>query len=321
MILIFSEENDLSTDEVVDWLLNNNKTFLRLNSTSGLKIDRAFLSENKWEIVLEHGTFRIDLSKLTSFWYRRGRFHFEQKAVETRDETINVGLNSHTATELYKLEELIHSRLKELKHLGSFEENYINKLNVLQLANKCGLKVPSTIITTNKREVFEFSKKNKGRIITKAIKDRIHLKFKGSNYYANTILVERKTIGEFPETFIPTLFQTCIEKRYELRIFYLDGECYSSVIFSQSDPKTIIDFRNYNMLKPNRVCPYMLPLKISRKISKLMTRLNLRTGSIDMLVNQDGEYVFLEINPIGQFKQVSTPCNYYLEKRIAESLS
>jgi hypothetical protein len=32
------------------------------------------------------------------------------------------------------------------------------------------------------------------------------------------------------------------------------------------------------------------------------------------------ELVFLEINPVGQFGMVSHPCNYYLEKRIAQNL-
>ena len=49
-----------------------------------------------------------------------------------------------------------------------------------------------------------------------------------------------------------------------------------------------------------------------------MKNLKLDTGSIDMIVTLDGEYVFLEINPIGQFGMVSYHCNYHLEKRIAE---
>jgi len=46
----------------------------------------------------------------------------------------------------------------------------------------------------------------------------------------------------------------------------------------------------------------------------------LNSGSIDILVTPNNEYVFLEVNPVGQFGMVSQPCNYYLEKRIAERL-
>ena len=35
------------------------------------------------------------------------------------------------------------------------------------------------------------------------------------------------------------------------------GTFYSSAIFSQNDPKTSVDFRNYNKDKPNRTPPYI----------------------------------------------------------------
>jgi D-alanine-D-alanine ligase-like ATP-grasp enzyme len=60
---------------------------------------------------------------------------------------------------------------------------------------------------------------------------------------------------------------------------------------------------------------YLKAIKI--KLKKLMKELQLVSGSFDIIVTKTGEYIFLEVNPIGQFSQVSIPCNYYLEKRIA----
>ena len=51
-----------------------------------------------------------------------------------------------------------------------------------------------------------------------------------------------------------------------------------------------------------------------------MKYVNLNTGSIDMIVTKENEYIFLEVNPVGQFGMVSQPCNYYLEKKITEYL-
>jgi D-alanine-D-alanine ligase-like ATP-grasp enzyme len=51
-----------------------------------------------------------------------------------------------------------------------------------------------------------------------------------------------------------------------------------------------------------------------------MNKLDLNCGSIDMIVTPKNEYVFLEVNPVGQFGMVSYPCNYNLEKKIAEYL-
>ena len=116
------------------------------------------------------------------------------------------------------------------------------------------------------------------------------------------------------------MFQEYIEKLYEIRAFYLDGNFYCSAIMSQNDSRTKVDFRNYNIEKPNRTPSYKLPIDLEEKISQLMACLNLNSGSIDLLVDVSGNYIFLEVNPIGQFGQVSKPCNYFLEMEVAKHL-
>ena len=91
-------------------------------------------------------------------------------------------------------------------------------------------------------------------------------------------------------------------------------------IFSQKDNQTEIDFRRYNLKKPNRTVPYQIPLSLEKKIIKLMTMLEFNTGSLDFIVDKEDNYYFLEINPSGQFGMVSLPCNYYLEKQMAIEL-
>jgi len=39
-----------------------------------------------------------------------------------------------------------------------------------------------------------------------------------------------------------------------------------------------------------------------------------------MIRARNGDFIFLEINPVGQFGMTSIPCNYFLEKKIAEHL-
>lgn len=88
-------------------------------------------------------------------------------------------------------------------------------------------------------------------------------------------------------------------------------------IFSQLDEKTKYDYRNYNEEKPNRNVPIRLPEHISKKIVNFINNSNLDTGSIDLIYTHEKEFVFLEVNPVGQFGWVSKNCNYYLEKKIA----
>lgn len=91
-------------------------------------------------------------------------------------------------------------------------------------------------------------------------------------------------------------------------------------IFSQSDSRTSVDFRHYRPDKPNRRVPFDLPIDLENKLKQLMSIMNLESGSIDLICDNSNRYVFLEVNPVGQFGMISDPCNYYLEKKIAEYL-
>ena len=99
------------------------------------------------------------------------------------------------------------------------------------------------------------------------------------------------------------------------------GDFYSMAIFSQNDEKTKLDYRNYNREKPNRNVPFQLPEKIETLARKFMEQSQLDTGSIDFIVDEKGEFIFLEVNPNGQFDWLSNNCNYYIEKKIAKYLS
>lgn len=100
----------------------------------------------------------------------------------------------------------------------------------------------------------------------------------------------------------------------------MDGVIYSMAIFSQNDEQTQVDFRNYNVKKPNRTIPFKLPEIEKDKLVKFMNAVNMNCGSIDVIYTKDKKFVFLEVNPVGQFYQLSYPCNYHVEKKIAEYL-
>ncbi|MBM6497958.1 hypothetical protein H9X54_001390 [Flavobacterium macrobrachii] len=122
------------------------------------------------------------------------------------------------------------------------------------------------------------------------------------------------------EHFFPSLLQEYIQKKYELRIFFLNDKLYSMAIFSQESEQTKIDYRNYQKEKPNRRVPYKLPIEIEEKLIFFMRKIELNSGSIDMIVTYSNEYYFLEVNPVGQFGALSYNCNYNIENLIADYL-
>ena len=207
----------------------------------------------------------------------------------------------------------------EKKTINKHNDIFINKLEILKLATDIGLKTPDTLVTDNKNDLLIFKKKYKS-IITKNFSQGIFISSNDKILGNSTKIVDQKMMSIIPSEFHYMLFQEMLEKIIELRVFFLDGKFYASAIFSQNNEKTKIDFRNYDFEKPNRTPPFILPQNIQNKLLKLMNKINLNSGSIDILITKNKEYVFLEVNPIGQFSQLSIPCNYYLDRKIAEQI-
>jgi len=317
MILIQTDLNDISSSDVIDWLLYYKKKFIRISLNDEIS-STIKLSNNSKVVKIFINDVEYNLSDLTSYWYRRSFFNF--KIDKLKGNTLEIRtLNQYLSNEYEKVELFLNEQLVMLNSYGNIIDNNINKLKVLEVASSIGLKIPDTIISNDKKDIVNFME-NKKIILAKAISEGVTFTSEKRNYYMHSILQNKKHIEGYPEKFPLSLFQEYVEKKYEIRVFYIDNKCYSSVIFSQLDKKTKIDFRNYNHKNPNRVCPYKLPEIIEKKISKLMKYYKFRTGSLDLIYSKNNEYVFLEINPVGQFKQVSKPCNYNLEYIIARKL-
>ena len=143
---------------------------------------------------------------------------------------------------------------------------------------------------------------------------------KRKGYFTYTESLTQESLEHSPEQLSPSFLQHHIKKHYEVRVFYLDGQWFAWAIFSQADAQTRTDYRKYNDQKPNRVVPYVLPETMTQKLAALFTQLGLNTGSVDLIVDRQQTYYFLEINPVGQFGALSKLTNYQLEAEVAKWL-
>ena len=256
----------------------------------------------------------VNLKNISFYWYRRGRFkllsHYNKEEVKQYVQRENNVVLSWLNNYLFK----------NTPNLNSILTMNVNKVLVCDIARDLGLNVPQHIITTQKNDVRCFKKKY-GTIITKSLDGLPGFQFSDKNCSSKTQLLSEKDIKRCPDTFSPSLFQEYITKKFEIRTFFIKDSFYSSAIFSQNDLQTSVDFRNYNREKPNRVIPYKLPLPLEDKLRELNSKLLINSGSYDLIKTPQNEFFFLEVNPIGQFAQVSIPCNYYLEKNIAKIIS
>lgn len=304
MILILSDNSDTSTTKVIEWLDFYSKKWLRVNVED--KIELEFIGD---DIIFKNVDFTFKLSNITEFWYRRGAFNFRNKF----NSEIKL-FGDLQIEERNKIIQYIYYKLNKIKHLNSIVNADVNKLIVSDIARNFKILTPKDFLFSNFRKLKDSLLEKK--YITKVISGNCMYDFNGFTIFNYTNIINLKELNN--KSFFPSLIQNYIEKKYELRIFYLDGVFYSMAIFSQTDAQTTFDFRNYNNIKPNRTVPFKLPNNIEKKLDLLMKRLDLNCGSIDMIVTPENQYIFLEVNPVGQFGMISYPCNYYLEKKIAK---
>jgi ATP-GRASP peptide maturase of grasp-with-spasm system len=316
--LIFKDEEDQSSNMCIDWLTYSEREVQILNNDNLAVLDFT-ISVNSVDFLLVNNSVKIKFTDIKSYWLRRGQLNLITLPIEDTINTISKSAKfQHLKTENtalhYSILEFIYS-----KHgIGKIIFNETSKLYNLGLASNLGLQVPSTSVSSFKNNIEKHTSQYK--CCTKAIRQGWYTDGTTS-YNGPTKLVRFDDIGKIEYITWPSLLQEYQEKRYELRIFYLDGDFYTSAIFSQNDEQTKVDFRNYNNARPNRTPPYQLPTEIEEKLHKLMQKLTIKCGSIDMVVNTKNEFIFLEVNPFGQFQQVSYPCNYYLELQVANYLT
>lgn len=330
MILILSQSSmEPTTEEVMDWLEALGEPCVRLNGEdldgggAGL---RFRVEAGTAELAFEVDGVELPLSGAGVVWFRRWLHERRAEiapsllaAPAARSSKLDYEIRRHLTLESRKLSDFLFARLAGLPWLSHPHRASLNKLDTLTRAARAGFATPATLVTTEREALRRFCAAH-GAVITKPAGE-VEMFLDGErSHFLFTTALDLAAVDALPVRFAPSLFQEKVDKDYELRIFYLAGECHAMAIFSQTDPQTQTDFRRYNRERPNRMVPYRLRPATEERIGRLMADLDLETGSLDLLQARDGREVFLEINPVGQFGMVSKPCNYGLEKKVAQLL-
>lgn len=316
MILILTfREYEQSTDPVVDWLLYNGASFVKVF------IEDLLTHSNRYKIDVNNKKIYIDDDEVTHkikvIFYRRfeKRIHFKS---DFNIGQINKKIDKESNGELKDLFDYLFHVLDDKVWFPHFTKFEVNKLEMLNKAKDAGLIVPSSIVTNSKEELINF-KNEIGKIIYKPIRQISYYTFGKYTYSPYTTEMDNDKIDELNNYFFPSLFQEKVESKYEIRCFYLDGEIFASAILINSDNKDVDIKLNFNSMS-TKWMNYNLPDEIRQKILQFMNLAGLNTGSIDLIKTIENHYYFIEVNPVGQYFAPSVNCNFYIEKKIAEWL-
>ena len=111
--------------------------------------------------------------------------------------------------------------------------------------------------------------------------------------------------------------QNCISKEYELRITIVGDKVFSAKVNSQENKNTLTDWRK----EKNPFVIYELPTEIEQKCIQLTKKLNISFGAIDLVRDKNGDYIFLEINPNGQWAWIEMETGLKISDEIINYLT
>lgn len=330
MVLILSVEQEDITATVIDWLHFYNQSVYRVNCND-------FFQNNDY-VDFEIGEESLTLFKkdnqsisskdISAAWIRRFPYRIiDYPDLNISDDYTYNTTRYHLNDELekwfdYLLLDFAHIGKKTLSSNinGKTDNLIVNKLWILRKAKLFGLHIPESIVSSDLKRLKAFKAKH-GNIITKPISDPQHFEFPDDvHLYSFTELLEDDLLDQYDKQLFPTFAQECIDKDYELRLFYWFGEFHTVAIFSQKQESTKTDWRHFGRTKAIRTVPYQLPNDITTKIQKLLDDLDIQTASIDLIKSISGIYYLLEINAMGFFDFVSEKANCFLEKKLAKYL-
>jgi hypothetical protein len=297
-ILIITEKFDPHADHVIRELKTAGIGFFRLNTNNfhtEIKVSGSTM-ERTLRFTDDRGRSHSFPQDTLCVWYRK-----------PVDPTPHPALSDAAAQGLALGETLeLLTYLSVDRRVRWFNNPHDNrfsqrKLPQLFLAQELGLTTPRTLITNQPDLVRDFSTRISGRLLCKSMKEQ---GFRGET--DGYFIFSRKVTPDELEAacdqvaYCPTFFQEYIEKAHELRITIIGDDLYCCAIDSQKVEGAETDWRR---LDPSRVPHNMvsLPAEIEDKLRLMMVHYGLSYAAFDMIVTPAGEYVFLEMNPNGQW--------------------
>lgn len=183
----------------------------------------------------------------------------------------------------------------------------------LRVAQDVGLTIPRTLISNDPAVV-------RGFIEAQGHERTIYKAFSATEQdWRETRLLRSEELALVDHVqYAPVIFQEYIEARYDLRITVIGDSIFPAAIYSQESAYKM-DFRMD--IANSRIEAVRLPPTVESQLHALMARLGLVYGAIDMRLTLDERYIFLEINPAGQWLFIEQRSMQPITASLANTLS
>ena len=318
MILIISEAVDPHADHVAQKLLEHGADVVRVNPAQFPTLTSASLqygTAGQFQGTLRVGHETIDLQGLDATWCRR-----IPRCIAHENITDDVS-RAYLEEECMRYLEGVWGLLEcpWVPAPPSVIERAGVKASQLKLAGALGFELPPTLFTNDPAEFLEFYRQHNGHIVSKAA-GKAFVRSLGETFGRYTQVVSKRDVGYAQAVrFCPMIFQAYVPKLVELRITVVGELVFAAEIHSQVSNHTRDDWRHYDWSQP-LYFPHTLPSALEQQCVQLVKQLGLCYGAIDMVLTPDRRYVFLEINPAGQYLWIEQAAGLPISDAICDLL-
>ena len=325
MILIFSNKEDTHPTHVIQYLNTWRVPVFRINSEC-LLTDYHFswwANQHDCDFYIRNIKNGLEVfgHQITAIWERRPVIPSELPFVSEIEE-----INKHNIEEAHGFLSFIRYYLKDVYSIGSIVEDRPSSSKMLQLsiAHQLGMRIPNTCFSNEKEPIAHLAEQHKCLSLKPISNSSVFLNGEEEYVFYSQKAMSKDLLQQPEEAFTQTVsfVQNYVEKAYELRITVINQDVIACKIDSQiqDDDKGKIDWRqgyDYN-LKHEIV---ELPENIRQFCLAFLQRMKLNFGCFDFIVTPEGEYVFLECNPNGQWLWIEMETGYDISKIMAKNLA
>jgi glutathione synthase/RimK-type ligase-like ATP-grasp enzyme len=264
-------------------------------------------------VVIHWEGQEIDLAQVGSIWYRRpGNFDLPNELTPKEAEWLK-GEAAALINGIYANTDALWVSEPHLLRRADL------KLLQLRLARELGFQIPEYVVTNDPEKAKAFIHAHPDGVITKGLwMPMILTEEEAGMIY--THLVTAEDLEQLDAVrYGPSYFQALVPKARDIRVTVIGDELFAAGIDSMLVEDARIDFRIAEMMDlPHE--PVTLPEKVADACLAIVKRLGLRFGAIDLLETPEGEYVFLENNPNGQWYWVEMMTGLPMARAMAELL-
>jgi glutathione synthase/RimK-type ligase-like ATP-grasp enzyme len=193
-----------------------------------------------------------------------------------------------------------------------------DKIRQLRLAQQANLMIPKTLITNSPEKAKGFFDALEGNVIGKLLRPTV-VSMSAADGFMYTSKIHGEDLRNLPSLkYCPMVFQEYVPVDGELRVVYVAGKCFCGEIVIEKNTSGQPDWRrkdNQGFWKRSEI-----PLELLEQIKRFMGFMGLNFGAMDFIRRPDGKYIFLEVNPCGEWGMLERDLGLSISQSIADTL-